>query len=337
MKTPEFSPERRKFLRNSLEATAAVVLAPAEKVTRLFENKEEDLEQKHIKDCIAEYNKKYPEIKDKIREQKKWFLRYMDSDLYKKLLAKEMERALGVLAESSDSEKKTLKEFVNSELKDRKLKVKNIKFFIDHTIEGSIDAYTTILNINDISDLSRVEYLGNREDLPKEESFMGVVVNEIPFNSDCLNNFEGVSVFCHELHHISLTKIKSAETQPVKKTDDIFKDKLLQSSLDSTQVGSGKEAYVLSTAENMARIIAVRKTLFQLGKMKSFKDEFTEKHIEYIKKYLDDLFPKTSFIRYLFSGELKKENKAIDNQTLLELMNSFADVFESEDLNSRMS
>lgn len=334
---PEFSPGRRNALKTlMLGGVVAVTPKPFKDFAKTFEKGEQDPEKEHINNCLTKYNKEYPTIKDKFTEQKKWFLGYMDSKLYKKLLTEEMKRFLFVSDKPTKEEKEGLKKFVEDELKDRKFKVENVRFFIDHSTVNNTDAYETILNIDDISNVATLEYVGNKDDLPKEGNFFGVIVNEIPFNSDCLNNFEGVTTFCHEMHHVSLAKMATKTVDPFERTNKIFEERLLSSDLDSSKIEPTKEVYVLRTIENMARIIAVRRTLQKLGKMNAFKDEFNEKHIEYIKKHLDDLFPKTSYVRYLFSGDLKKDNKEIENKVLLEIMNSFADVSIPSDLNGRI-
>lgn len=341
----EFSPERRKFIKDTLGAGAAVALTPVAKITNLFENKEEDLEQKHIKDCIAEYNKKYPEMRDKIKEQKKWFLKYINSKLYKDLLTKEMERALQVSPESSNDEKKALKEFVNSELKDRRLKVKNVPILHnDYQTRGGL-AYTVIINgyfRRNHGSMIQVEGKINYKE--SKEDILGIVVNDLAIQPD-LNNFESISTVCHELHHVTLAKPPELESQPIKTTDDVFSNVLKKDNVvESVWIGktqgdlTDKERqYAVETVENMARILAVRKTLHQLGKIRGFKDLFEEKHIIYLKKYINDLFPADTFVRYLFTKDYMKDGKEIDNQKLLDMMNSFAGVSNNEDPNTRMS
>lgn len=341
----EFSPSRRNFIKNIAKTGLGLVLAPQlETIANVFqnsENKEQDPEQKYIQDRIVEYNNKYPKIEDKIKEQKEWFTQYINSELYKKLLTKEFERALQIDANSTEEEKKILEEFVNSVLEDRKLKVENVHIFIDKKSDNEPLARTFSANRSGLKNRN-LQCVINCKSLPTNEDvfFLGIIVNKKTFNSWASDNFEGITTICHELHHITLTTLNGPsglEQNAMETTKSIFEKVLLKEKLSIDYSGFGSR-YILDSTENMARIIAARRTLHLLGKMESINDSFEEKHIVYLKKYIKILFPEKSSLRYLFGGDFKLNNKEIDNNSLLEIMNSFASMESLDELkpNSRM-
>ncbi|MBP6866327.1 MAG: twin-arginine translocation signal domain-containing protein [Candidatus Pacebacteria bacterium] len=322
-----FSNSRRNFLKTGftlLAGAAALSALPQLAACERIDEKEQ------IKKFFKEYNEKYPTIGDKIIEQKSWFLKYMDSPIYKKLLTEEIKKDTPHWDEWGE-----FGEWVEYNIKGRRSLVENVIFVSKDDPGDHRKLYAKRIATEEMyrQDLVPINN-GINEDpgsprYPQEVSL--VVINIESHDQSNPNPFWNNTVFCHELHHAA---VKNDDLILVS-TSDRFQKKLAKIQLKDGLESSYTE-YVLDPGENMAAIIEARKALHDLGKMDGFKDKFTEGHIEYLKKYAKDIFlESTVMTSFLFSDYMK--NNHISNKNLSDMMNNFAGLSAPEDSNSRMS
>ncbi|MEK7588706.1 MAG: hypothetical protein AAB438_02715 [Patescibacteria group bacterium] len=331
---PDFN-SRRNFLKKSFTmfaggaALSAVPKSVKDFAVASLEQHENDPEEERIKEFLNGYNEKYPSLEEKMKEQKKWFLEYLDSEVYRKLLITEvMNGSKGTEAPSHS----VIEEMISQEIKKRKSLIENAVFLSKEDPDSSQLIYAATKTFDEMTKESLALVDGDIQSSEAGKKYHAIVFNKTKYNLDPKNPYWNNTLFAHELHHISL------KGGYFKYTDNLFKTNLSEADFKEEVITK----YALDTKEllkpkeNMAAIIEVRKMLHDLGKMDSFNDKFTEKHILYLKKYAKDLFPKSVVSVNVLFGDAFTD-KEIPNEKLLEMMNNFADVSIPEDPNSRWS